>query len=57
MDLALLKEFGFPAVAFGAVLWFAKGTLAENTRAIRELAEAVANLHGYLQRMSGNGKS
>jgi hypothetical protein len=35
--VSLLKEFGFPAIAFGLMFWMANVTIAKNTKAVDRL--------------------
>jgi len=37
--LVALKDFGFPAIAFGLMWWMCNSTVKENTKAIRGLIE------------------
>jgi len=37
--LLVLKDFGFPAVAFGLMWWMCNTTVKDNTKAINHLTE------------------
>lgn len=39
--ISFLKEFGFPAVAFGMMFWLCVVTIANNTKAIKKLESSV----------------
>lgn len=39
--ISLLKDFGFPAVAFGMMFWLCVITIRNNTKAIRRLENTV----------------
>lgn len=54
MDVAgFIRDVGFPAAAFVMLFALVRTTLAENTRAVHELAQSIRELKGLLLRMNG----
>jgi hypothetical protein len=39
--ISLLKDFGFPAIAFGMMFWLCVMTIKNNTKAIQRLEHTV----------------
>ena len=55
--IRFIKEIGFPAAAFVMLYVFMRTTLAENTRALQELAQTIRELKGSLLRLNGKPQS
>jgi hypothetical protein len=42
--LGYMREFGFPALAFGLMFWLVKDTIGKNTMALNKLDRSIMQL-------------